>query len=263
MNAFKRMTVVALASVAVVPAIRAQVPGMPLFTNPRYATGLRVHADIGQPTDKGTSLGDLTVIQGGANFVLGPIGIDASVGTLRNNIQALQTCTAGAPANCNTNSKLTASALAQLRIMGGGPSNLSLSVFGGASTDLTAYDALDCSSFTTVTTPTLAQCQAQKAALTVKQLNIPVGAALGLRIPLGLASLNLWGSARENFTSFANCNGTCPSAGSGKVRFAFGADLPVFRILSVRAAYDTGKDINDQTTSVWGVGASIGIGGMR
>lgn len=263
MNAITRMTIAALVGVACVPALQAQVPGMPLFTNPRYATGLRLHADIGQPTDKGTSLGDLTVIQGGANFVLGPIGIDASVGTLRDNIKNLSTCNTTTGANCNTNSKITASGLAQLRVMGGGPSNLSLSVFGGVSTDLTAYDALDCSSFTTTTTPTLAQCQAQKAAMTVKQLNIPVGAALGLKIPLGLASLSLWGSARENFTSFANCNGTCPSAGSGKVRFAFGADIPIFSILSLRAAYDTGKDFNDNTTSVWGVGASIGLGGMR
>ncbi len=260
MNAFKRMTIVALVSVAVVPALRAQVPGMPLFTNPRYATGLRVHADIGQPTDKGTSLGDLTVIQGGANFVLGPIGLDASVGTLRNTVKSLQTCNTTTGVNCNANSKVTASALAQLRIMGGGPSNLSLSIFGGASTDLTAYDALNC---TGLTGAALTYCTAKRDSMTVKQLTIPVGAALGIRIPLGLASLNVWGSARENFTSFANCVGTCPSAGSGKVRFAFGADFPIFHILSVRAAYDTGKDFTDQTTTVWGVGASIGLGGMR
>lgn len=263
MNAIKRMTIVALASVAFVPALRAQVPGMPLFTNPRYATGFRIHADIGQPTDKGTSLGDLTVIQGGVNFVLGPVGLDASLGTLRNNIKSLSMCNTTTGANCNTNTKLTAGGLAQLRVMGGGSSNLSLSLFGGASTDVTAYDAIDCSSFTTLTTPTLAQCQATKAAVATKQLNIPVGAALGLKIPLGLASLSLWGSARENFTSFTNCGGTCPSGGSGKVRFAFGADFPIFHILSIRAAYDTGKDFTNNTTTVWGVGASIGLGGMR
>lgn len=241
-------------------ALTAQVPGMPLFTNPRYATGLRLHADFGQPTDKGTSLGNLTVVQAGASFVLGPVGVGANVGTLRDDVKNLSTCNTSTGANCNTKSKLTASALAQIRVMGGGESSWSLSLFGGASTDLTAYDALSC---TGLTGAALTYCTAKRDSLTVKQITIPVGAAIGLHIPLGIASLNLWGAPRFNLTKFASCVGTCPASGSGKFRWAVGADFPIFRILSVRAAYDTGKDFNDQTTSVWGVGASIGIGGMR
>ena len=154
MNCVKRTTIALVAPLVLVPALRAQVPGMPLFTNPRYATGLRIHADIGQPTSKSTSLGDLTVIQGGASLALGPIGLGASLGTLRSNVKSLSTCNTSTGANCNVNTKLTASALAQLRVMGGGLNPLSLSLFGGASTDLTAYDALDCSSFTAATIPT-------------------------------------------------------------------------------------------------------------
>ena len=60
-------------------SLMAQTPGLPLFTNPRYATGLRVHADLGQPTDQGTAVGDQTVIQGGASFVLGPVSVNAFV----------------------------------------------------------------------------------------------------------------------------------------------------------------------------------------
>lgn len=243
-------------------ALRAQIPGMPLFTNPRYATGLRVHADIGQPTDQGTQPGDLTVVQGGVTFALGPVGIGASVGALRNDVKSLSTCNTSTGTNCNTNSKLTASALAQLRVAGGGESSWSLSLFGGASTDLTAYDALDCSSFTGAA---LTYCQAKRDSMTVKQLTIPVGAAIGLHIPLGIASLNLWGAPRVNITKFVNCpssNTSLCSTSSSQFRWAAGADLPIFRVLSVRAAFDSGK-VGSQTVSFWGVGASIGIGGMR
>ena len=45
-------------------------------------------------------------------------------------------------------------------------------------------------------------------------------------------------------------------------RWAVGADVPIFGLLSVRAAYDSGSK-SGVTTSFWGVGASIGIGGMR
>ena len=253
MNAFKRMTILALASVAVVPALGAQIPGMPLFTNPRYATGLRIHADIGQPTSSGTSLGALTVVQGGVTFALGPIGIGANVGAKNNDIKSISNNCSG----CSSQTSVTGSALAQLRLMGGGQSSWSLSVFGGASTDLKAYD------FAGLTQQQKDSLAAHGLVDGMKTFTVPLGAALGLKIPLGLASLNVWGSARENLTSFSGCTGTCPSAGSGKFRWAVGADLPIFSIISVRAAYDTGKDFTNQTTTVWGIGASIGIGGMR
>jgi hypothetical protein len=259
MNAFKRMTVVALASVAVVPALRAQIPGMPLFTNPRYATGLRVHADLGQPTSNGTSVSGSTVVQGGVTFALGPIGLGANVGMVNSDFKkAVNNCS-----GCSAQTSATASALAQLRIMGGGQSNFSLSVFGGASMQLKAIDFAG-----------LSQAQKDSLALigiygdSTKQLTIPVGAALGLRIPLGVASLNLWGAPRWNMTKFLKCpasgtgSTTCNSPGA-KFRWAVGADIPIFHILSIRAAYDTGKDFTGATTSVWGIGASIGFGGMR
>jgi hypothetical protein len=253
MNSFKRTTLAALAAAAFVPALNAQIPGMPLFTNPRYATGLRIHADVGQPTSSGTSLGGLTVVQGGVTFALGPIGLGANVGAKNSDIKSISNNCTG----CSNQTSVTGSALAQLRVMGGGSSNLSLSVFGGASMDLKAYD------FAGLT-------QAQKDSLaahgfydSLKTLTIPVGAALGIKLPLGIISPNVWGSVRENFTKFSSCSGTCPASGSGKVRFAVGVDLPIFGILSVRAAYDTGKDFTDHTTTVWGIGASIGLGGMR
>ena len=253
MNRVTRTTIALAAVAALAPALRAQIPGMPLFTNPRYATGLRIHADIGQPTSSGTSLGGLTVVQGGLTFALGPIGIGANVGAKNSDIKSISNnCS-----TCSNQTSVTASALAQLRVMGGGASNLSLSVFGGGSLDLKAADYAGLT-------------QAQKDSLaahgfydSLKTLTIPVGAALGIKLPLGFISPNVWGSVRENFTKFSGCSGTCPASGSGKVRFTVGVDLPIFSILSVRAAYDTGKDFTDHTTTVWGIGASIGLGGMR
>jgi len=237
----------------------AQIPGMPLFTNPRYGTGLRVHADVGQPTQSGTNLTDRTVVQGGVSLALGPIGLGANVGTNFNRANAL--ATGGTP---SLSDNYTASALAQLRVYGGGRSNLSLSVFGGGSMDVTGTEIA------------LGQ---QNLGNYPKLANFPVGAALGLRIPLGLGSLNLWGAGRYVFTKYVNCPDSDPAIGgvpipqfvgiSGycdatekNVRWAVGADLPILRIFSIRAAWDSGK-IGDQKVDYWGIGASIGIGGMR
>jgi hypothetical protein len=229
----------------------AQIPGMPLFTNPRYGTGLRVHADVGQPTEAGTALGDLTVAQVGASLALGPIGFGASVGS---NFRRAQDLAEGSSLELSDN--YTGSALAQLRVAGGGRSNLSLSVFGGASMDITGYEVAAGS----------ADIKYPKFA------TFPVGVAIGLRIPLGVASLNLWGAPRYVFSKYVNCPDVDPVGFSGlstmcddtgkDFRWAVGADLPILKILSIRAAYDSGK-IEDQTVSYWGIGASIGIGGMR
>ncbi len=240
------------AASAAATAVQAQIPGMPLFTNPRYATGLRIHADYGQPTSQNTSLGALQVVQGGVTFALGPLGIGANVGAKRNDLASVSNnCS-----NCNTETAVTASAIGQLRLAGAGRQTLSLSVFGGASMDLKAYE------FAGLTPQ---QDSALRAAGLIgdgtKVLTIPVGVSVGLRVPLGAGTLNLWGAPRMNLTRFTNCPGTCPS-GDSKFRFAVGADLPILRILSVRAAFDSGK-IGDETVSVFGVGASIGIGGMR
>ena len=230
---------------------RAQIVGMPLFTNPRVGTGIRIHADIGQPTDKGTSIGDATVVQGGLTLALGPVGIGANVGMTNN---AFKTVTSGAnSADLGTETKVTASALLQLRLMGGGLNPLSLSIFGGGSYDVSAYNFANISSL-----PQAIQDSIKSA--NPKLLLLPVGAAIGVKLPI--LGLSIWGAPRMNFTKMVDCpaGASCPT--KSDFRWAVGADLPILGILSIRGAYDSGK-IAGQTVSYWGVGASIGLGGMR
>jgi hypothetical protein len=237
-------------------AANAQVTGMPLFTNPRVTTGVRVHADIGQPTGSGTQPGNLTVIQGGVTLGLGPVGIGANVGALRNDIKNLQGCSSSTLTGCNPQTKVTGSALVQLKLMGGGLIPLSLSVFGGASTDFSGFDAASLPA---------AVPQSLKDSLKTKEVTIPVGAAIGLHVPLLFTSLNLWGAPRINFHKFINCGTTNPqmcSSTTNALRWAAGVDIPLLPILSIRAAYDSGK-LAGQTVNDWGVGVSVGLGGMR
>ena len=228
---------------------QAQIQGMPLFTNPRYATGVRVHADLGLPTDKNVGLGDYSVIQGGVTFALGPVGIGANVGATRNDFSAIQKPSGG---NLGTESKVTASALLQLRVFGGGINPLSVSLFGGASMDVKAYDFAG-----------LPDSIKNQLGGSAKVVTIPAGAAIGVKLPLVIVNPNLWGSARMNFTKIINCPSgvTCQNS-KAEFRWAVGLDVPIFSILSLRAAYDSGK-LYGQTVSNFGVGASIGIGGMR
>ena len=250
----------------------AQIPGMPLFTNPRYATGLRVTADLGQPTDMGTGLGDKTVAQVGVNFVLGPIGIGANVGTNFNRLRQIS-----ATQEYQLSDNFTGSAIAQLRVLGSGMSPLRLSIFGGANMDVTGVDVA------------YAAVAGAKAPFP-KFMTFPVGAALGLRVPLGITSLSFWGAPRMVFSKYVNCPSTDPSVVVSGVtytatglstmcdktgqdfRWAVGVDLPILKILSIRAAFDSGKlrlrnplsgVTSSQTLSFWGIGASIGLGGMR
>ncbi len=245
-------------------AAQAQVTGMPLFTNPRFGTGIRVHADIGQPSNQGTQPGNLTVIQGGVTLALGPIGIGANVGALKNSISSLQQCQSGVITSCNPQTKVTGSALLQLKLMGGGINPLSLSLFGGASTDFTGYDVAKYSYHPT-TPADSAFVKAFQDSIGVKELTIPVGAAIGVHIPLLITSLNVWGAPRYSFHKFSNCgssNSTLCGKTTSDFRWAVGVDIPIFSIISIRGAYDSGK-IAGQTVSYWGVGASIGLGGMR
>ena len=269
MNATKRSGwLVAALVLASAPAAFAQVPGMPLFTNPRYATGIRIHADYGKPTQTDSALGDQSVLQAGLGFVLGPIGIDANAGMLRSDAASLQTCNTTTGANCNAETKVTASLLLQLKVMGGGRSPLSVSLFGGGSTDLSGYDAVDCTGFTGFL---LTYCTQQQAAHQAKQLTLPVGVAVGYHIPIGVGSLNVWGAPRMNLTKWTNCpsgnTALCDQKMQSNFRWAVGADFPILRVLSIRAAYESGKEKDatgaDVTRSVWGIGASLGIGGMR
>ena len=237
---------------------QAQIQGMPLFTNPRYATGFRVHADLGVPTAKGTSLGDYNVMQGGVTFALGPVGIGANVGVTRNDFKTITHGTSSAAVGAQT--KATASALLQLRLAGGGTSLWSFSIFGGASMDVNGFKFANIGSL-----PQSIQDSLNNA--NPKILTIPVGAALGLKLPLVIISPNLWVAPRYNMTRVLKCPTGATCSTDGQFRVAFGLDIPIFRIISVRAAYDTGKIKGSsgasQTVSNFGVGASIGIGGMR
>ena len=238
-------TVIALALASAATPALAQVPGMPLFTNPRMSTGIRIHADMGQPlSDDATGGADLRVIQVGAGVVLGPLGINATVGSLKTTFDAADGCVESPTIAC-ADSRITASLLGQFKIAGGGSQNLSLSLFGGASMDL---DTAEISG----STPQF------------RELHIPVGVAIGLRVPLGMASLNLWGAPRWNMTRYTACEGPCPDTPKGNFGWAVGAELPIFRVLSVRAAYDSQKfEGATEALNVVGVGVSIGLGGMR
>jgi hypothetical protein len=232
---------------------RAQIQGMPLFTNPTFGTGARVHADLGLPTDKGTTLGDYKVVQGGVTLALGPVGLGANIGLTTNDLKA---ATGGpTPTSLGTQHKATVSGLAQFRLMGGGLVPLSLSLFGGASYDVSAY-SFSGSAFTSL--PVTVQNQIKAANPQV--LLIPVGAAIGLKVPV--LGLSVWGAPRLNIRSVINCPSglSCPS--KSDFRWAVGADLPLFFILAIRAAYDSGK-IAGQTVNHFGLGASIGLGGVH
>ena len=261
MNSLKSVAAAMVVGAAFAATAQAQISGMPLFTNPRYGTGLRVHADFGQATE--ATIAD-RVIQGGVSLALGPIGLGAAVGTLKDNLSETTTCINNPTLGCEDNT-VSASLLAQLRVFGGGPSNLSVSVFGGAATEISARDVLNCSSLATV--PEQQACQAYQAqyGTGARELNIPVGVAVGLRIPLGVASLNVWGAPRYSILKYVGCDSSnqalCDSSESD-FRWAVGADFPILRVLSIRAAYDSGK-IGNQTVAFWGLGASLGFGGMR
>jgi len=231
---------------------QAQIAGMPLYTNPQVGTGFRIHADVGQPTDKGTSLGNATVVQGGVTLALGPVGLDANVGMTNNDFKSVSS--GATTANIGTQHKATASALLQLRLMGGGLNPLSLSLFGGASYDVSAYDFG--SSFSSL--PQAIQDSVKNA--NPKTLLIPAGVAVGLKLPV--LGLSVWGAPRMNFMKVVNCPSGATCKTDSDFRWAAGVDLPILGILSIRGAYDTGK-IAGQTVSYWGVGASIGLGGMR
>lgn len=231
---------------------RAQIEGMPLFTNPNYGTGVRIHADLGLPTDKGTSLGSYNVIQGGATFALGPVGLGANVGMTSNDFK---TVTSGATtADIGSQHKVTASALAQLRVMGGGIVPLSLSAFAGASIDVSPYNFG--SSFSSL--PQAIQDSIK--GMNPQLLLIPVGVSVGFKVPV--LGLSVWGAPRINFLRVLNCPSGMTCSGKSDFRWALGADMPILGILSIRAAYDSGK-IAGETVNYFGVGASIGLGGMR
>ena len=250
----------ALTALAMVPAAQAQIPGMPLFTNPRYGTGFRIHADMGTQVSSDTkfAFSSAQVYQGGVTFAIGPVGLAANVGMTKNDFQGIAACN-GSVNNCDPETKATGSALAQIRLVGGGHQNGALSVFGGVSSDFSGYDSPQF----------LANCtgnggfipQATCDSLTAKVMTIPLGASAGFK----LGPISIWGAPRYVFYRARNC-GTAALAlcnnRQGEFRYAVGADLPILGVLAIRAAYDGGK-FQGENENRLGLGASIGLGGVH
>jgi len=260
MDALKRTGLIVLGAVlALAPAATAQIPGMPLFTNPRYGSGLRIHADAGANVgDQKISFNSAQVYQGGVTLALGPVGIAGNVGMTKNDFEGVTQCQ-GNVATCDPETKVTASGLAQLRLVGGGQQNGALSIFGGISTDVSGYD-----------TPEFqANCsgngglipQATCDSLIAQVVTIPLGVSVGFK----LGPIVLWGAPRYVLYRARNCGAAALALCAdreGEFRYAVGADLPILGILAIRAAYDGGK-FQGQDVNRIGLGASIGIGGVH
>ena len=236
MKATKRTALAAvLAAATSVGVASAQNVGMPLFANPHYGTGVRIHVDAGQPADEvqGT-LTDQTTVQGGVSFSLARFGIQVLAA---GNYADVQNCQAQ-NVDCSQ-SYFSGALLAGLRLSGGGTNPLALAVFGGASTDLSSVEI----------------AQGTDAP---KLLSIPVGVSVGYK----LGMLRIWGAPRYNFYKFANCNGNCPPEESDSdFRWSAGVMLPLGPI-GIRAAYDAGK-IFGVKQEYWGLGVSLGLGSQQ
>ena len=261
MNAMTRTALTAaLVTVAAASAATAQIPGMPLFTNPRYGSGFRIHADMGMDVNGDTkySFAAAQVYQGGITFAIGPVGIGANVGVTKNDFQGITQCQGGAN-TCNPQTKATGSALAQLRLVGGGHQNGALSVFGGISADFSGYDSPE---FQAYCPPGGFIPQATCDSLGVKILTIPVGVAVGFK----LGPAVVWGAPRYVFYKATNCTAAVQATlcddKQNEFRYAVGADLPIFGVVAIRAAFDGGK-FQGQNANRVGLGASVGFGGVH
>ena len=260
MKAIMRTAAVAgLATVVVAAAAPAQIPGMPLFTNPRYGSGFRIHADMGTNLgDQKISFSSAQVYQAGITFAIGMVGISANVGMTKADFQGIQQCNTGTGTNCNAETKATGSALAQLRIVGNTHEGGALSVFGGISADFRGYDTPEFQANCAPAGPIPATtCDS----LAAKILTIPVGVSAGFK----LGPATLWGAPRYVMYRASGCGTGATAfcnARDSEFRYAVGADLPLFGVLAIRAAYDGGK-FQGQNVNRLGVGASVGIGGVH
>ena len=227
-------------------AAQAQIPIMPLFVNPRYGTGVRIHVDAAETTDS-LGFGNIAVLQGGATFAIGPVGLAANIGTSKADLSGIQACQAQPNDPACGDKKATLSALAQLRVAGGGHNPLALSVFGGASLDLNGWEAAGSN-----------LPQSLQDSLGVKILTIPVGVSVGYQ----LGPLTVWGAPRYVMRKSSNCGATACPGNENTFAWSVGADLPILGILAVRGAYNQSK-INGTNISSVGLGASVGIGGVH
>jgi len=213
-------------------AAEAQNVGMPLFANPHFGSGVRLFVDAGRPA---TALqnADVTTVQGGVGFSVGPVRLGAAVA---GNITDIKNCT-GQNFSCSQ-SYFSGAALAGLKLAGGGHNPLALGVFGGLGIDLSSLE--------------LAGYNAPR------QLTIPVGASVGYKF----GPLVLWGAPRYNFYSWQKCDSSQQSCSTtNDFRWSAGVTMPL-GIFGIRAAYDGGK-INGVKQDFVGVGVSLGIGGNQ
>jgi len=233
-SGLKRVTAALALVVAAASTAQAQNYGVPMFTNPSFGSGVRIHADAGRPSKNLNSV-SLTTVQAGLSFAVGPVGLGVFAAGNFNDIKG---CTSGGAISCS-NTYFSGAAQAQLRVMGGGRNPLSLSLFGGAGTDFSSYEVA-----ANVNAPHL--------------LSIPVGGALGYK----LGPLSLWGAPRYNLYKWVSCGSSgCPDASKGTFRYAVGVNLPLGP-LGLRAAYDGGK-LFGENIGFFGVGVSLGLGSQQ
>lgn len=244
---------------AATSAVQAQIPGMPLFTNPKFTSGFRIHADAGMDLgNEAVTFSSAQVFQGGVSFAAGIVGLGLNVGATKNDLENVQDCV-GAPVTCESQTKVTGSALLQLRLVGGGQQNGALSVFGGVSSDFSGYDSPEFQSYCADNGGFINQATCDS--LAVKVLTLPVGVSVGFK----LGPMTVWGAPRYVMFKAVNCSANVTSlceTNGGDFRWAVGANLPLFSIVSLRAAYDSGK-IEDQVVNRLGVGVTIGLGGVH
>ena len=253
---FRSAVLATAAALIAAPTLMAQIPGMPLYTNPRYGSGVRVHADLGNSSEP--SIAHQT-LQAGVSMALGPVGFSASLGSTTENLASLNTCATHPTADCSRK-KLSAAALGQFRVLGDGNSEVTVAIFGGLATDLSMTDAVDCGQYTGIAATV---CNIDKKNNSAKRLTIPVGASVSAHIPLLITSVNVWAAPRYSFNTMMNCpDGASCGSNGGDIRFAVGADMPILGLFALRAAYDMGK-VGGQSANFFGLGGSIGFGGVH
>lgn len=239
MKRFSRVMLAAGLLATVTAAAQAQNYGMPVFTNPLWGGGIRLHVDAGQVSEEASAaLTDQTTVQGGISFAASSFALQALVA---GNWADIQACNSQSTFDCSQ-STVSGSVLGALRLLGGGSQSMALAVFGGVGTDITTLELAG-----GVESP--------------KLLNIPVGVSIGAK----LGPLMVWGAPRYNFTQWTSCDaaqwGTLCDEKGQDFRWAVGATLPLGPF-GIRAAYDGGK-IDGEDRNFIGVGVSLGFGSQQ
>jgi len=237
----KRYTRVLLAAgllAAATTTARAQNLGMPLFTNPMWTGGVRIHVDAGQASDNAqAALTNETAVQGGVSLAFSQFALQALVAS---NWADIQNCQSGT-IQCSQ-AYVSGALLGALRLMGGGHQSMALAAFAGVGTD-----------FSTI--------EVSQGVNGPKRLNIPLGVTIGAK----LGPLYVWGAPRYNLSRYTNCDsntfGTLCDEKGTDFRWAAGVTLPIGPF-GIRAAYDGGK-LNGENKNFIGLGVSLGLGSQQ